>query len=114
MGGNLPGLKRRLAKVEKGLAATAEREKLAGCNCKLKNETATIVLSSKPEEFEAEMNQTCPRHGFRDLGELVIFKVVGQRGVPSDTSRIDALLAKYRARKSEYERAKLEHASQEA
>jgi hypothetical protein len=45
-----------LAKVERKLASKARREELANCICK----EVTLVLPDQAEEFEAEMNQTCP------------------------------------------------------
>ena len=98
MSTKLDGLSRRLAKVEKAVAENAERERLANCNCKLiaKLSPPTIVYSSQPEEFEIEMNQTCPVHGFRRLEHIIVFKVVDQDG-RYDT-RINELMAEYNAR----------------
>jgi hypothetical protein len=112
MGGKLAGLRRRLAKVEKTLAETAEEEKLANCICKVGRKSgATIARSDEPEKFEAEMNQKCPVHGFCYLGSIVAIKITDE---PDERFRLDDLLDEYRARKSEYERAKLEHDTQEA
>ena len=76
MSTKLDGLSRRLAKVEKAVAEEAERERFANCNCKLmaKPSPPTIVYSIHPEEFETEMNQTCPVHGFRRLKHIIVFK----------------------------------------
>jgi hypothetical protein len=91
--GKLPGLKRRLAKVEKVFTETAEREKLASCICKVGDRSApTVVFSWEPEKFEAEMNQTCPVHGFRNLGQLTIIYLVDRGGARCDRSRFDELL----------------------
>src|SRR6202035_5752461 len=99
-----------LDNAEKVLAETAEQDRLEGCICK--EQTAnTVVLSWEPGKFEAEMNQKCRVHGFRYLGELLVFNAVGRGGVLSDKSRIDALLEEYCARKSQYT-AKLEHDQQ--
>ena len=57
------------------------------------------------------MNQKCPVHGFRDLGGPII--VIRFTDLPNERFRLDDLLDEYYARKSEYERAKLEHDSQE-
>jgi len=103
-----------LEKAEKALSETVEEKKLAGCICiPYGGRFTTIAFSNKPEEFEVEMNQTCPAHGFRSLGQIMIFYVVG-RGGQCDRSRLDELLAEYRARESQYSRTKLRHDHQEA
>lgn len=111
--GRLTGLRRRLEKAEKALAETAEQEKLANCICKVGAKSRpTIVRSDQPEELEAEMNQKCPVHGFRDLGAPII--VIRLTDLPNERFRIDDLLDEYKARKLAYERPKPEHDTQEA
>jgi hypothetical protein len=107
--GKLAGLRRRLEKAEKTLAETVEQEKMAHCICK--KSRPMIVRSDQPEELEAEMNQKCPVHGFRDLGTPLL--VIRITDLPDERFRIDDLLDEYHARKSAYERAKREHANQE-
>ncbi len=63
MSGKLLGLRRRLARVERTLANIAKREEMADCIC----QEMTVVMPDQPEKFEAEMNRTCPVHGFRRL-----------------------------------------------
>jgi hypothetical protein len=110
--GKLPGLRRRLEKAEKALAETAEQEKLANCICKILGKSRpTFVRSDQPEEFEAEMNQTCLVHGFRDLGQILVMRITDDR---NERFKLDDLLDEYRARKSEYERAEKEHDTQKA
>jgi hypothetical protein len=110
--GKLAGLRRRLEKAEKALAETAEQEKLANCICRIPGKSRpTFVRSDQPEELEAEMNQKCPVHGFRHLGSIMIIRITD---LPNERFRIDDLLDEYYARKSAYERAKLEHVNQEA
>jgi DNA-directed RNA polymerase subunit RPC12/RpoP len=71
-------LQRRLAKVEKVLAETAEEEKPANCICiPCGKRFNTIAFSNKPKEFEADMNLRCPAHGFRSLGHVMVFRVIG-------------------------------------
>ena len=65
------------------------------------------MRSDLPEKLEAEMNQKCPVHGFRDLGALII--VIRITDLRDERSRVDDLFNEYKARKSAYERAKLEH-----
>jgi len=74
MSTKLPGLGKRLARVERVVADAARRERLTGCICKRHPFDRTLIIS--PEEFEAEMNRTCPVHGFRRMGELIIIEFV--------------------------------------
>jgi hypothetical protein len=114
MSGKLPGFRKRLAKVERALAATAEQEKLADCVCKVRDVSPpTVAFSNKPEEFEAEMNQKCPVHGFRHLGHIVAIRFV-KPGGNHERCRLDELLEQYYARESQHSKAKLEHDCQEA
>jgi hypothetical protein len=112
--GRLTGFRRRLAKVEQALAETAEQEKQVNCIC-IPNgaRSITIAFSNKPEEFEADMNQRCPAHGFRSLGDITVFRVVGPGQKKDVRRRLDDLLADYRAREAEYSRKKLQQARQE-
>jgi hypothetical protein len=98
MSGKLAGFQRRLANVEKALAATAKQEKLEDCICLPSAEHFGILaFSNKPEESEAEMNQTCPVHGFRHLGHVIAFRVV-KPGQKYERCRFDELLEEYYAR----------------
>ena len=99
MSGKLPGLRRRLVRLEQALAETAEQGKLADCVCKFRNQSpAMIAFSNKPEEFEAEMNQKCPVHGFRDLGNIIHMKFTD---LPDERFRLDDLLDEYYARRAD-------------
>jgi hypothetical protein len=111
--GRLTGFRRRLENVEKALAETAEQEELAGCICKVRDVSPpTMAFSNRPDEFEAEMNQTCPVHGFRCLGYVMAIRFVAS-GRKHERGRLDDLLDEYYARQAEYERAKVEHDNQE-
>jgi hypothetical protein len=88
--GKLVGLRRRLEKAEKALAETAEQEKLADCICKVPGRSRpTFARSDQPEEFEAEMNQKCPVHGFRHLGTILYMKICDHS---DERFRLDDLL----------------------
>jgi hypothetical protein len=115
MAGKLAGLRRRLELAEKTAAETAEQENLADCICKVKNEseTATILFSWDPEKLEAEMNQKCAVHGFRQLGKILTFYAVKRGGVRCGSSRFDELLIQYHTREAEYEKARREQDQQE-
>jgi hypothetical protein len=116
MSGKLLGLQRRLAKVERELASRAGREEPRECNCR----TETVADPDKPEEFEPEMNRTCPAHGFRRLGLLVEINYIGRRDQGS--AKLAHLLQTYKARRfpgdiplSRFRRVglRLKHGSQE-
>ena len=116
MSGKLSSLRKRLEVVEKLAAEKAEREKPV-CTCKVGQGAITWIYRWKPELLEAEMNQTCPIHGFRDLGRLVMWEI--DFGIEDDrseehNSRINELVAGYEARKSQNSEAKIEHDSTKA
>jgi hypothetical protein len=114
MSGKLAGFRRRLERVEKVVAKTAEQKNLADCICiPCGARFSTIAFTNKPEEFEAEMNQKCPAHGFRSLGHIIVFTVVGPGQKKGERCRLDDLMVEYRTREAEYSRTKLEQAHQE-
>jgi hypothetical protein len=85
-----------MAKVEQTLANLAEGESEAKCICK----TMTVVFPDDAEEFEAEMNRTCPAHGFRRLGTIVRVRFVDADGTEPENAKLDQLLETYEARLS--------------
>lgn len=108
MSGKVAAFRRRLANVENALADAAEQEKQEDCICIPHGaRLITIAFSNKPEEFEADMNEKCPAHGFRSLGQIISFRVVAS-GRIDERCRLDELLEEYRQRESQY-RTKLEH-----
>src|SRR3989442_523478 len=78
MSGKLPSLRKRLAKVEQKLVDVATEQESAKCNCR----DFTFADEHCPEEFEAEMNRTCPAHGFRRLGGIVHTSYVAEEENP--------------------------------
>jgi hypothetical protein len=114
MSGKLAGFRKRLERVEKAVAQTAEQKNLADCICiPCGARFSTVAFTNKPEEFETEMNQTCPAHKFRSLGHIIVFRVVGPGQKKDERCRLDDLMAEYRTREAEYSRSKSEHADQE-
>lgn len=110
MSGKVSSLSRRLAKMEKATAKRAERDKLAGCICKYypSPNGVTVAISTEPDKFEAEMNQTCSAHGFRRLGHIIV--ITPEDPFRRSKTRMDELLEEYEARLRAYEsEAKLEH-----
>ena len=72
----LLSLSRQLAKVEREQADRARRKKLANCICG----DPTIAVSTAPERFEAEMNRTCPVHGFRRSDTYLLLSLNARTG----------------------------------
>ena len=66
MAGNL---QKRLQRLEQLLADLTKRNSHAKCNCR------QFTIAPSAQYFAAEMNQTCPVHGFRQLGKIKIFRV---------------------------------------
>lgn len=96
MSGKLPSLRKRMAKVEQTLANLAEGESEAKCICK----AVTVIWSDDAEEFEAEMNRTCPAHGFRRLGTIVRVGFADADGTVQKSAKLDQPLETYEARLS--------------
>ena len=53
---------------------------------------------AKPEDFEAELNEVCPVHGFRRLGKMVEIQYIGQTS--PKIAKLGQLLEIYNARES--------------
>lgn len=91
-------LDRRLTKVEQELTSRERRRELANCTCR----EVTVALPNQIEEFEAEMNRTCPAHGFRRLGQILALSFVKpDRTVTEESIKLAQLLEKYELALSE-------------
>ena len=90
MSGKLSSLQKRLAKVEQEMADRARRWELANCKCRV----VTTILN--PEQFEREL-APCPVHGFRRLGEIILF-------TSANPTRMGELMAIYKERLAQAER----------
>jgi hypothetical protein len=92
----MPGnYRKRLEKLEQQVAEIKRRESPAKCNCR----NSTPAASA--EYFQAEMNQTCPVHGFRRLGKIHVFEVqiVGKDGNVTERSQgVPELVQEYERR----------------
>lgn len=99
-------LNMRLAKVEQQVAHIATREKLANCNCYPKGPNGRALpwfVVKSAEEFEADMNLSCPAHGFRRLGKLMVVSIVSRKGeISEDCARRNELVTEYYRRLSEF------------
>ena len=72
MSAKLSSLHKRLARLEQECAAKARHEELADCNCPGMKSAGSFLAPIFPEALEAELNKTCPVHGFRQLGRIVV------------------------------------------
>jgi hypothetical protein len=83
MSAKLSSLRKRLDKLEQEQADRARREELADCNCpELKS--AVSFLAVCPRKFEEEINTTCPVHGLRRFGKIVIMDFVNLDGTSGE------------------------------
>jgi len=97
--GNMLGdFARRLEKLEKQVAKLG----LGKCNCKV----LTFVVPGREDEFDAEMNRSCPVHTFRSLGNVMRVSN-GPKGDPP-SPRMSEVLAKYKQRQADAIRARAE------
>ena len=110
MSQRLSTLRERLATVEQQIADIAEREKLASCNCR----EHTLAFNVLAEDFEKEMNLSCPVHGFRRLGKVTFVRFVCSGEDPEEVeerrkedAEMDRLRKIYTARLVEHEYQRL-------
>jgi hypothetical protein len=103
--GKLAGnFQKRLQRLEAQLAEITKPNPQATCNCR------QSTLAASPEHFQAEMNQTCPVHGFRSLGKLNVMQVeiVGKDVLEDRSVGLDELLEEYKRREARYRQEILE------
>lgn len=86
--------RRRLERLEQKLAEIATRKSAAKCNCR------DFTLAAGAKYFEAEMNQTCPVHGFRRLGKINVLNVqiVDKGNVEERSQGVRELVQEYKRR----------------
>jgi hypothetical protein len=92
-------LTRRLSQVERTVAEHAEQERLTACNCRIPPRGVTVLYKNDLENVEKEFSQTCPAHGFRRLGHIILF----HSDYPYKYGRADELLDQYNARLEAWE-----------
>jgi hypothetical protein len=101
--------RKRLEKLEKKLADLTSQDTLANCNCQ------ELTFVGSKEKFQTEMSRCCPAHGFRRLGRITIVDIVPTRlreragQVDRESLGVEELIAEYRRRLAEVERAEEEH-----
>ena len=117
MSAKLSSLRKRLATLEQEQADRARREELADCNCPAMKSSVPF-LAVFPEAFEAELNETCPVHGFRRFGAITIIDFVNLDGTESESAaKMHQLITSYRLRLAQHSQSSIEpeaeHDSQE-
>jgi hypothetical protein len=102
MSEKLASFRRRLAKLEQECADRVRREELVDCNCpEIKSVVSFLAFGSK--QFEAEMNKTCPVHGFRRLGSIVALNFVEPNGTETeDSAKLSQLIDTYQIRLAQH------------
>jgi hypothetical protein len=100
---SLSSLSKRLAKVERELAERVRRKELAHCVC------GGAIRAALPEEFEAEMSRTCPVHGLRRAGILIICDIIERDGSLTEESvKLHQLVDAYKLGLSQQRQPSLE------
>ena len=81
----------------------ARREKLANCNCYPDPLRIKMLVVKDAKEFEAHMNLSCPAHGFRRLGKLMVVQTPGADGtISEECAKRKELVTEYDRRLSEF------------
>jgi hypothetical protein len=112
MSGKLSSLRKRLDKLEQRMADRELCAELANCTCK-RMPHVTLANPCQPEQFEAELNLSCPAHGSRRLGRILRIGFVKPGGTVEPSPRLDELIAIYNARLEQADRD-LANANQES
>jgi len=117
MSSKLSSLRKRLAKLEQEQADRAKVEELADCNCPEFKSGGFLAVFPRAigalgapeapgalEALEAEMNETCPVHGLRRLGDITVMDF----GTESeDTAKLDQLIDEYELRLAQHSQASI-------
>jgi hypothetical protein len=100
----MPGNPRkRLEKIEQKMAEITRREGLSNCICKDR------MLVARTKIFEAEMNKTCPAHGFRQLGKITVLELGDVKGnVKEESLGLTELVQEYERRFARHRQRMLE------
>jgi len=97
--------RKRLEKLEQQMAEMKRQESPDKCICK------NFTLAASAEFFKAEMNQTCPVHGFRQLGKIRVMEVqvAGRNGSIEERSQgVAELVQEYEERLARHRQQILE------
>lgn len=108
MSAKLSSLSKRLAKLEQGQADRAKVKELANCNCpELKSVVSFLAVC--PRKFEEEINTTCPVHGLRRFGKIVITDFVNLGGTTSEWAiKLHQLIDSHNLRLAQHSQSSIE------
>jgi hypothetical protein len=103
MSAKLSSLRKRLATLEQEQADRARLEELADCNCPAMKSAGSFLAPIFPEALEAELNKTCPVHGFRQLGRIVVLNFGNQ-----ESAKVSQLVHVYKLRLAQHSQSSIE------
>ena len=103
MFGKLPSLKRRLARIEKVVASRAREQELQECTCG----AGVMVWTGQVGQLKADLERTCPAHGFRRVRIMLMRVMPPRNGSESEKERnrlenaeLDQVIQDYKTRES--------------
>jgi|ERR1035438_1523863 hypothetical protein len=102
MSAKLSSLRKRLATLEQEQADRARREELADCNCP-EMKSSEFLSPIFPEALEAQLNKTCPVHGFRRFGRIVVMNFG-----PEKSAKVLQLIEEYQIRLAQHSQSSVE------
>jgi hypothetical protein len=94
----LAAIVKRVYRIERQIENAGREMRAQDCICF----QSVVAVWGKLAEFEAEMNKTCPVHGFRRLKHPIV--IVDDGPNDPDLPRINELIDRYERRYEEYER----------
>jgi hypothetical protein len=109
MSAKLSSLCKRLATLEQECAAKVRHEELVDCNCPGIKSAVSFLAPIFPEALEAALNKTCPVHGLRRFGPIVILSFVNPDGTETEnTMKLRPLIDSHRIRLSQHSQSSVE------
>ena len=109
MSAKLSSLRQRLATLEQEQADRARREELANCTCPEMKSATGFLAPIFPEALEAALNETCPVHGLRRFGPIVILDFGNLAGTDSeDTMKMCQLIDSHERRLAQHSQSSVE------
>jgi hypothetical protein len=103
MSAKLSSLRKRLDTLEQQWADRARLEELADCNCPGIKSPGLFLAPIFPEALKAELNKTCPVHGFRQLGRIVMMNFGNQ-----ESTKVLQLIEEYELRLAQHSQSSAE------
>jgi len=109
MSTKLSSFSKRLAKLEQECADRVRREELEDCNCPEMKSTVSFLAPVFPEALEAALNKTCPVHGLRRFGPMVMLRFLKPDGTESEnTMKTRQLIDSHQRRLAQHSQSSVE------